>query len=226
MSAAKHYTAFDGGTDVYVDPQTLHEIYVAPFADALEAGIASVLCSSNLINGVYSCGSGAMLNGVLKGELGFKGFVIPDFEGTHSTLYINEGLDLEMPGGAEGTPAGRGGFFLANAPPPAANPGGGRGTGRRQGRQRRPGGMPEERGGTRGGVPAGRAPLETPMGMLRAIETGKVSETTITAAVRRILTQMDRFGYLEKGTKHNVTPSITSSTHPSCRRLPRMRQYC
>jgi len=44
MSAAKHYTAFDGGTDVVVDPQTLHEIYVAPFAHAVEAGIASVLC--------------------------------------------------------------------------------------------------------------------------------------------------------------------------------------
>src|SRR4051812_7364711 len=60
MSAAKHYTAFDGGTDVVVDPQTLHEIYVAPFAHAVEAGIASVLCSSNMINGPYSCGSGAM----------------------------------------------------------------------------------------------------------------------------------------------------------------------
>ena len=66
MSAAKHYTAFDGGTDVYVDPQTLHEIYVARFDDAFEAGIASVLCSSNLINGAYSCVSGATLNGVLK----------------------------------------------------------------------------------------------------------------------------------------------------------------
>jgi beta-glucosidase len=205
MSAAKHYTAFDGGTDVSVEPQTFHEIYVAPFADAVEAGIASVLCSSNLINGAYSCGSGATLNEVLKGELGFNGFVIPDFEGTHSTLYINQGLDLEMPGGVEGASAGRGGFFLANAPPPAANPGGGRGGGGRGGNA--PGGMPEERGGARGGAEAaGRGPTEAPMGMLRAIESGKVAEATITAAVRRILTQMDRFGYLEKGTKHEVTP--------------------
>jgi beta-glucosidase len=206
MSAAKHYTAFDGGTDVYVDPQTFHEIYAAPFADAVDAGIASVLCSSNKINGAYSCGSGATLKQVLKAEIGFKGIVIPDFEGTHSTLYINEGLDLEMPGGAEGVPSGRGGFFLANAPPPpVANPGGGgRGGGRGP---NPPGGMPEERGAARGGAaPGGRGPTEAPMGMLHAIETGKVLEATIDAAVLRILTQLERFGYLEKGAKHDMTP--------------------
>jgi beta-glucosidase len=66
MSAAKHYTAFDGGTNVVVDPQTFREIYAAPYAEAVRAGVAAVLCSSNTINGVYSCGSGATLNGVLK----------------------------------------------------------------------------------------------------------------------------------------------------------------
>ena len=142
MSAAKHYTAFDGGSDVAVDPQTLHEIYVAPFADAVGAGIASVLCSSNRINGAYSCGSGATLNTILKSELGFKGFVITDFEGTHSTLYINEGLDLEMPGDAEGATLARGGYFRANPPPAATNPGpargraGGNGAGQRTCRRR------------------------------------------------------------------------------------------
>ena len=179
MSAAKHYTAFDGGTNVVVDPQTLHEIYVAPFADAVDAGIASVLCSSNTINGVYSCGSGATLNGILKTELGFKGFVIPDFEGTHSTLYINEGLDLEMPGGVEGAPGGRGGFFLANAPPAG-----------------------------------GRGPSEAPMGMLRAIENGNVKESTITAAVGRVLGQMGRFGFLDNGAKHDVTPEDIAFNSP------------
>src|SRR5215475_13499208 len=148
MSAAKHYTTFDGAANVIVDRQTLREIYVAPFAHAVDAGIASVLCSSNMINGPYSCGSGATLNGVLKGELRFKGFVIPDFEGTHSTLYINEGLDLEMPGGVEGASTGRGGYFLA-APPVGS--GNGRGRGGPAGvaapppGRGAPGGMPEER---------------------------------------------------------------------------------
>jgi beta-glucosidase len=204
MSAAKHYTAFDGGTNVVVDSQTLHEIYVAPFADAVAAGIASVLCSSNTLNGPYSCGSGATLNTILKGELGFRGFVIPDFEGTHSTLYINEGLDLEMPGGTEGVNTGRGGFFLATAVPAAAR---GRAGGGNAGRGPASG-MPEERGtgapGGRGPVAAG--PTELPMGMLHAIETGKVSEATVTAAVGRILGQMDRFGYLDKPPSHDVEP--------------------
>jgi beta-glucosidase len=163
-----------------------------------------VLCSSNTINGPYSCGSGATLNTILKGELGFRGFVIPDFEGAHSTLYITEGLDLEMPGGTEGANTGRGGFFLATTVPAAAR---GRAGGGNAGRGPA-GGMPEERGTGatvgRGSVAAG--PTELPMGMLHAVETGQVSEATITAAVGRILGQMDRFGYLDKAHSHDVAP--------------------
>jgi len=157
MSAAKHYTAFDGGTDVVVDPQTLREIYVAPFAHAVEAGIASVLCSSNMINGPYSCGSGANSEHDPQGRGGLQGIRDSGFEGTHSTLYINEGLDLEMPGGVEGASNGRGGFFLASAPT-AANPAVGRGRGAAAaGRGGGPAlGVPEERatGGGRGVVEA------------------------------------------------------------------------
>jgi len=186
MAAAKHYTAFDGSANVVVDAQTLHEIYVAPFADAVDAGIASVLCSSNKINGPYSCGSDATLRTILKGELGFKGFVIPDFEGTHSTLYINEGLDLEMPGGVEGVNNGRGGYFLGTVGPPPAASGRGR---------------------------AGE-PVEAPLGMLHAVETGKVQEATITAAVGRILVQMDRFGYLDKPPSHEPVPEDAAFNAP------------
>ena len=145
-----------------------------------------------------------------QGELGFKGFVIPDFEGTHSTLYINEGLDLEMPGGVEGVSTGRGGFFLATAPPAAA-PGGGRGRARRRrgapgGGRGAPGGMPEERAAAGAGRGAGagswrgsRGPAELPMGMLHAIESGHVKESAITAAVGRL--PLDRrFGFLDQGT--------------------------
>jgi beta-glucosidase len=214
MSAAKHYTAFDGAASVNVDPQTLHEIYVTPFAEAVDAGIAAVLCSSNLINGRYSCGSGATLNTILKNELGFKGFVIPDFEGTHSTLYINEGLDLEMPGGVEGANTGRGGFFLANAKPAAAAPAAGRGGGNAG---RGPaGGMPEERSlsPAAGRGPAASIPTELPIGMLRAIETGQVKESTINAAVGRILGQMDRFGYLDKPPSHVPAPEDLAFNTP------------
>jgi beta-glucosidase len=219
MSAAKHYTAFDGGTNVAVDAQTLHELYVAPFADAVDAGIAAVLCSSNTINGLYSCGSGATLNTILKGELAFKGFVIPDFQGTHSTLYINEGLDLAMPGGVEGVTTGVGGYFLATTPTAAPTPGRGRGGNAGRGPA---GGMPEERntspvtGGGGGRGPA--ADTELPIGMLHAVETGQVKEATITAAVGRILGRMDKFGYLDKPPSHDVAPEDYTFNEPVLRK--------
>ena len=73
MAVAKHYLAFDtAATDVWVDEQTLHEVYVPPFEAAVEAGVASVMCSYNHVNGQYACGNRSMLTGILRDELGFK----------------------------------------------------------------------------------------------------------------------------------------------------------
>jgi hypothetical protein len=48
MAQAKHYVAYDsGGEDVIVDQQALHEVYVAPFRDAVAAGVSSIMCSYN-----------------------------------------------------------------------------------------------------------------------------------------------------------------------------------
>ena len=58
MSQIKHYVAYEGANDVTVDPQTLREIYIAPFADTAAAGVSSVMCSYNKINGPYACGNG------------------------------------------------------------------------------------------------------------------------------------------------------------------------
>ncbi|RZS79375.1 beta-glucosidase [Motilibacter rhizosphaerae] len=110
MAQVKHFIAYDGGTNASVDPQTLHEIYLAPFDAAVKAGVSSVMCSYNAINsGSHSaCGDTETLTGILRNELGFKGFVTSDWGGTHSTTYLNAGLDMEMPGG--GNPTGGGGF--------------------------------------------------------------------------------------------------------------------
>ena len=43
MAQVKHYIAYDGGNNVTVDSQTLHEIYLQPFADAVQAGVSSVI---------------------------------------------------------------------------------------------------------------------------------------------------------------------------------------
>src|ERR1700689_1693098 len=98
MAQAKHYIAFDGANDVQVDPQTLREIYAAPFADVIDAGVASIMCSYKRVNGEFSCGNEAILNGLLRHDMGFQGFVTSDWGATHAAEFINAGLDLEMPG--------------------------------------------------------------------------------------------------------------------------------
>ncbi|KAH7354245.1 glycosyl hydrolase family 3 C-terminal domain-containing protein [Plectosphaerella cucumerina] len=81
-----------------IDDRTLHELYLWPFADAVKAGSASVMCAYNRINGDYSCGSAEMLS-ILKDELAFPGYVVSDWFATHGTAdFANAGLDLEMPG--------------------------------------------------------------------------------------------------------------------------------
>jgi beta-glucosidase len=62
------------------------------------AGVASVMCSYNLVNGTYACENNNTLNGVLKNELGFQGFVMSDWFAQHSTLSAVTGLDMTMPG--------------------------------------------------------------------------------------------------------------------------------
>lgn len=54
----------------------------------------------NKLNGTYCAENMPLLTDILKGELGFKGFVISDWGSTYSTApTVNAGMDLEMPGG-------------------------------------------------------------------------------------------------------------------------------
>lgn len=102
MAQVKHYIAYDGaGGNVTVDEQTLHEIYLQPFDDAVQAGVASVMCSYNKINTQYACGSATTLTQILRNELGFDGFVTSDWGATHGLTFINAGLDMEMPGATD-----------------------------------------------------------------------------------------------------------------------------
>lgn len=59
-----------------VDDRTLHELYAFPFMDALREGAGAVLCGYNRVNQSYSCQNSKLLNGILKTELGFEGFVV------------------------------------------------------------------------------------------------------------------------------------------------------
>lgn len=107
-ACVKHYVANDSETDrtsyvSHVDPRVLHEVYLAPFEDAVAAGAWSVMAAYNQVDdGVESgpmTGHRHLLTDVLKGELGFDGSVVSDWVATHTTeLSANGGLDLVMPG--------------------------------------------------------------------------------------------------------------------------------
>lgn len=82
-----------------IDDRTMHELYMWPFADAVRAGVGAVMCSYQQVNNSYSCQNSKVLNGLLKGELGFQGFVMSDWQAQHSgAATAAAGLDMTMPG--------------------------------------------------------------------------------------------------------------------------------
>jgi len=84
-----------------VDERTLREIYFPPFqALVQDAHVGAVMASYNLLNGEHCTQNSRLLIDILKGEWGFSGFVMSDWDATHDTLgAANGGLDLEMPEG-------------------------------------------------------------------------------------------------------------------------------
>lgn len=71
--------------------------------DGIKAGVGSVMCSYNRINNTYGCENSKLMNGILKDELGFDGFVMLDWNAQHNINSANAGLDMIMPmGGAWG----------------------------------------------------------------------------------------------------------------------------
>ncbi|KAG8534117.1 uncharacterized protein KY384_000961 [Bacidia gigantensis] len=82
-----------------IDDATLHELYLWPFADAVRAGVASIMCSYNQVNNSYSCQNSHLQNYILKGELGFQGFIMSDWQAQHAGVSTAlAGLDMAMPG--------------------------------------------------------------------------------------------------------------------------------
>jgi beta-glucosidase len=102
-SCIKHYAANNqetqrGQVDVLMDERTLREIYLPPFKAAVTNGGAyAVMAAYNKFRGSYCAENDYLLNKVLKGEWNFKGMVISDWGGTHSTVKSAlNGLDVEM----------------------------------------------------------------------------------------------------------------------------------
>ena len=113
MAVTKHYILYEqehfrqGAPPDYLtaaissnaDDKTMHELYLWPFADAVRAGTASIMCSYNQINNSYASQNAYTLNHLLKNELGFQGFVMSDWAAQHSGISSAlAGLDQTMPG--------------------------------------------------------------------------------------------------------------------------------
>jgi beta-glucosidase len=105
MGDIKHYALNDQETgrnslNAELDIRAMQETDLLAFKIAIAAANpAGVMCSYNRVNGDYSCENEYLLTEVLKQAWGFKGFVLSDWEGTHSTVKAAlAGLDMEQPG--------------------------------------------------------------------------------------------------------------------------------
>ena len=119
LATAKHYIA-DGGTtfgtgssgylidqgNAQISETELRAIHLPPYQAAVNAGVGSVMVSYSSWNGVKDHGNAYLINSVLKGELGFKGFVVSDWGGVKQLpgatyadqvrTAVNAGIDMIM----------------------------------------------------------------------------------------------------------------------------------
>lgn len=119
LSAAKHY-AGDGGTkfgtgegdylidrgDVVMEEESFRKLHLAPYQQLVEEGLACVMVSFSSYNGLKMHENKYLISDILKGEFGFKGFVVSDWEGIagiNAETYeakvaaaVNAGVDMLM----------------------------------------------------------------------------------------------------------------------------------
>ncbi len=111
MACAKHFVA-DGGTaggrdqgDARIDEATLRAIHLPGYRAAVGAGVGTVMASFSSWNGQKMHGNRYLLTDVLKGELGFQGFLVSDWAGIDQLpgdyssdieTSVNAGMDMVM----------------------------------------------------------------------------------------------------------------------------------
>lgn len=91
--------------DARISEAELRSIHLRPYAAAVDAGVMTVMASYNSWNGARLHGHRRLLTDVLKGELGFRGFVVSDWMGVDQlapsyedsvVTAINAGVDMVM----------------------------------------------------------------------------------------------------------------------------------
>ncbi|MBS1803243.1 MAG: glycoside hydrolase family 3 C-terminal domain-containing protein [Acidobacteria bacterium] len=202
MAQIKHYIGYDSENfSTMIDDQTLHEVYLAPFEAAVRrADVSSIMCSYNRLNGTFACGNKTLLQTILRDEIGFKGFVTSDWGAVHAVDFINQGLDMEMPGEpGPGTFSFMPTFFDSQPAKPAPPQNS----------------MSDMMEGFFGHLPEEPKPIMGDFGafgvkldsrkMPEAMKDGLVTEKTITLAAGHVLYEIAHFGYMDGEQKHSVT---------------------
>ena len=115
-ACAKHYIGYgasEGGRDynhTEISDYALWNYYIPAFRSAVESGVATVMNSFNEMNGVPVAASKRLLTDILRGKLGFEGFVISDWgaiaqlknhcvagdNAKAAELAIKAGIDMDM----------------------------------------------------------------------------------------------------------------------------------
>ncbi len=104
-AAIKHFVGNDSETerwtyDARIADAVLRELYLVPFeASVREAGAVMVMAAYNAVNGARMTEHERLLRGLLKGEWGFTGAIVSDWDACRSVVPTAlAGLDLAMPG--------------------------------------------------------------------------------------------------------------------------------
>lgn len=112
QASGKHYIANEQeanrqALNVKVDERTLRELYLPGFESMVKnANVASIMCGFNKINGEYACENHHLITEILKGEWGYQGTVISDFNAIHDAFKgAWAGTDIDMPSGLQFTEA-------------------------------------------------------------------------------------------------------------------------
>lgn len=85
-ATAKHfvgYGAAEGGRDynvTYIPEPLLHNVYLPPFKAAVDAGVATIMTAFNELNGVPASAHDYAINTVLRGEFGYEGVIVSDWD--------------------------------------------------------------------------------------------------------------------------------------------------
>lgn len=116
IAGPKHFVGYGasvGGRDyesVYMSESDLHNIYLPPFKAAIDAGAGNIMSAYMDFNDVPASGNRMLLTDVLRGQLGFKGWVVTDASAVHNLVKqgfatdkadasihaLNAGVDMEM----------------------------------------------------------------------------------------------------------------------------------